>query len=191
VLEKNGLTIDTLGRVTAIEKCLAALNLAPDDLSSYSRLQNYLVEAGYSAEEIVDGFAEILGGENETSVGKNAAKAMLAALDNPRLRECDLSVGLQIARALQLNQDSKLKSGSGRKAKQSTEKITDVIKKCLDNVKLSVDSLTKILTFQKVMSVAGCTPQEVSRVVKVLNEMSRSGAPAALLCKTVQVSRFI
>ena len=94
---KNGLNVETLEKVVLLQKAAAAISISPDDLSAVVKLQNYLLEAGFSASEIAEAFAEVLG--KEDSGVKLLAKQMLAALDHPRVREGDLSVGGQIAKA--------------------------------------------------------------------------------------------
>ena len=94
---KNGLNVETLEKVVLLQKAAAAISISPDDLSAVMKLQNFLLEAGFSASEIAEAFAEVLG--KEDSGVKLLAKQMLAALDHPRVREGDLSVGGQIAKA--------------------------------------------------------------------------------------------
>jgi hypothetical protein len=91
------LNIEILEKVVLLEKAAAAISISPDDLEAVMKLQNYLLEAGFSASEIAEAFAEVLG--KEDSGVKLLAKQMLAALDHPRVREVDLSIGGQIAKA--------------------------------------------------------------------------------------------
>lgn len=49
------------------------------------------------------------------------------------------------------------------------------------------DLLAKVLTFQKAMSACECTPQEMSRAIRIINEIVRSQAPVPLVCRMIQV----
>jgi hypothetical protein len=49
------------------------------------------------------------------------------------------------------------------------------------------DTLTKVLTFQKAMLACECSPQEMSRGVRILNELARSQSPTPLVCRMIQV----
>ena len=62
------------------------------------------------------------------------------------------------------------------------------VKKCLTNVS---ETLGKVLLFQKSMSACDCSPQEMSRVIRILNELVRSQAPTPLICRMIQVTHYI
>jgi hypothetical protein len=50
------------------------------------------------------------------------------------------------------------------------------------------ETLGKVLTFQKAMSACECSPQEMSRVIRIVNELVRSQAPTPLICRMIQVT---
>ena len=80
-----------------LQKSGAAVGISSDDLASVLKLQNYLLETGFSAAEIAEALTEILG--KDESGMKLFGKQMLAALEHPRVREGDLLFGTQMAKA--------------------------------------------------------------------------------------------
>ena len=85
-------------KVVLLQKAGAAIGLSSDDLSGVLKLQNFLHDNGFSAEEIAAAFAEVFASKEDSGI-KLFAKQMLAALDHPRIREGDLLAGTQIAKA--------------------------------------------------------------------------------------------
>ena len=90
--------MEVLEKVVLLQKSAAATGLSADDLGAVLKLQNFLLESGFSAAEVAEAFAEVLAGKDESGV-KLLAKQMLAALDHPRVRDADLQVGLMLAKA--------------------------------------------------------------------------------------------
>ena len=80
-----------------LQKSGAAIGISSDDLGAVLKLQNYLLDNGFSAAEIAEAFIQVLG--KDESGMKLFAKQMLAALEHPRVREGDLLFGTQMAKA--------------------------------------------------------------------------------------------
>ena len=53
------------------------------------------------------------------------------------------------------------------------------------------ETLVKVLTFQKAMAACDCTPQEMSRVIRIINEILRNQAPTPIVCRMIQVKGIL
>ena len=164
--------------------------MQPRELAIILDLQNKMLEAGRTPEEIAMAFKELIAKSGVEL--KGVAQALLAVLEQGRIKAEEIAAGSFIFDAI-MNP-----SGLGKEQEDvsrmilrelqgnpSHNDIINVVKKALEMSKVRVESLVKAVLLQKVMAASGAMPADLAKVVRIENAILRAGATAENLCKTI------
>ena len=153
-------------------------------------LQNKMLEAGRTPEEIASAFKELIAKSGLEL--KGMAQAMLSVLEQGRIKGEEIAAGSFIFDAIMnpVGLDSNQEEVSRMILRElqgnpSHNDIINVVKKALEMSKVRLESLVKVVLLQKVMAASGAMPADLAKVVRIENAILRAGATAENLCKTI------
>ena len=190
LLKKNGLSVASLEKAVLIQKLTAACGLQPRELAIILDLQNKMVEAGRSPEEVAMALKELIA-KSGVEV-KGIAQSLLAALEQGRIKADEIlcssfifdtvmhpvgldgaqeEVGAMILREMRAN--------------PSHNDLINLVRKALEMSKVRLDSLVKVVLLQKLLAATESMPVDLAKVVRIENAILRAGATAESLCKTI------
>ena len=169
-MNKNNITAKDVDKATLIQRAAVGAGVEASAFGALLDIQNALLEAGFSQEDITKILKDMLDGEDFESIGKS----MQAALEvQGRLKEEDLSMGMKIADAIDR---SALKGGKFAKL---------LNKQDLKNVSVSqLPALLKSLLSE----VSGPSSDALARALSVMALMSNSEGQADNLAKSLRMS---
>lgn len=185
VLKKNKVSVEDVGKASLIQKAAAGAGLNPSALTVLLDLQNALVSSGVPEEEISKVLNELVKGADFSSI----SKAMMAALENPKLREDDLVMGCKIAGAV-----DKSASGSSKLAKLLSKEnnlknlshndLVNLLKKVMQDSNCpSAEDLAKAIALQTLLSNSNCDPDKLAKALRITNAMVNDGVPTSTVSR--------
>ena len=143
--------------------------MQPRELAIILDLQNKMLEAGRTPEEIAMAFKELIAKSGVEL--KGVAQALLAVLEQGRIKAEEIAAGSFIFDAI-MNP-----SGLGKEQEDvsrmilrelqgnpSHNDIINVVKKALEMSKVRVESLVKAVLLQKVMAASGAMPADLANI---------------------------
>ena len=169
-MKKNNITSKDVDKAALIQRAAVGAGVEASAFGALLDIQNALLEAGFSQEDITSILKEMLDGEDFESI----SKAMQTTLETSgRLKEEDLSMGLKIADAIDR---SALKGGKFAKL---------LAKQDLKNV--SVAQLPSLL--KSLLSEAnGPSNEALARALGVMALMANNEGQAENLAKALRIS---
>ena len=177
-MAKNNISAKDVDKATLIQKAAVGAGVEASAFGALLDIQNALLEAGFSQENIIQILKELLDGEDFESIGKS----MQAALEvQGRLKEEDLSMGLKIADAIDR---SALKGGKFAKLlgqqdlkSVSVSQLPNLLQKLLSEVNgPSKDALARALAVVALMANnEGGSAENLAKSLRVSNALVRSG----------------
>ena len=187
ILQKNGVEISDVGKAALIQKAAVGVGVEVSALSVLMDIQNKLLEAGLSEEDVSKVMSELVQGVDLASIGKN----MLGAIEsNARLRDEDFAMGCKIADAF-----DRASSGNSKFAKllskenlkgMSPQDLAGLITKILeDNKGPSKEALGKALTLQALMSNSNGDSNKLAKAMRIANAMVKNGVPKSNISRSV------
>ena len=188
LLQKNGLSTDSLEKSMLLQKLLASSGLDSKEMALIFNLQNILSESGLPPDKIAQALNELL---NQSDVNnKDIAQALLNALEQSKIREDEVKMASCIYDAITGNLDDEKHPGlkllkSSLKNGLTAQELVNLLKSVLETENIKPESLSKILMFQNVMSAADCNAEDLAKVLRIQNAILRTGAQADNLSKTI------
>ena len=187
ILQKNGVEISDVGKAALIQKAAVGVGVEVSALSVLMDIQNKLLEAGLSEDDVSKVMSELVQGVDLASIGKN----MLGAIEsNARLRDEDFAMGCKIADAF-----DRASSGNSKFAKllskenlkgMSPQDLAGLITKILeDNKGPSKEALGKALTLQALMSNSNGDSNKLAKAMRIANAMVKNGVPKSNISRSV------
>ena len=188
LLQKNGLSTDSLEKSMLLQKLLATSGLSSKDMGLIFNLQNILSESGLSPDKIAQALTGLL---NQSGVNnKEIAQGLLSALDQNKIQADEVKLSSSLYDAITGVLDEEKYPGlkslkSSLKSGLTQTELVNLLKTVLDSDNITPESLAKILMFQKVMSGADCNVEDLAKVLRIQNAILRTGAQADILSKTI------
>ena len=176
-MTKNNITAKDVDKAAQIQKAAVGAGAEASAFGALLDIQNALLEAGFSQEDVTKVLKEMLDGEDFESIGK----AMQAALEvQGRLKEEDLSMGMKIADAIDR---SALKGGKFAKllGKQdlknvSVSQLPTLLRNLLSEVNgPSNDALARALSVMALMANTEGQAENLAKSLRISNALVRSG----------------
>ena len=179
VLEKNGIEVGDAGKAALIQKAATGAGVEASALSVLMDIQNSLIAAGLSPEQVSKVMSELIKDVDIASISKN----MLTSIENnARPRDEDFLMGCKIADAF-----DRASSGNSKFAKLLAKQnlkglspvdLAAVINKLLqDNHGPNSDSLGKALALQALMSNSNGDSEKLAKALRISNALVRNGVP--------------
>ena len=184
VLDKNGIGVSDVSKAAMIQKAAAGAGVEASALSVLMDIQNSLLAAGISEEEVSKVLSELTKNVDFNNISKN----MLNALENnARLKDEDFLMGCKIADAF-----DRAASGHSKFAKLfskqnlkglSAQDCAGLIQKLLqENNGPSGDALGKALALQALISSSSSSndkdsSEKLAKSLRISNALVRNGVP--------------
>lgn len=172
------------------QKLTSACALQPRELAIILDLQNRMVEAGRTPEEIAMAFKELI---SKSGVDvKGIAQALLSVLEQGRIKGEEILAGSFIFDAVVHptgldGAQSEIGAMILREMRgnPSHNDIINLVRKALEMSKVRLDSLVKTVLLQKLLAATESMPADLAKVIRIENAILRAGATAENLCKTI------
>ena len=188
LLQKNGLSSDSLEKSILLQKLLLASGLNADEMGVIFHLQTKLIECGLTPEKISLALTELL---KQTGVNcKELAQVLAGALDQNKIREDEVKMSSVLYEAITNNlAGNKNEAIAGLKSETrnglTQADLITLLKNILENGNIKPESLAKILMFQQVLTASESTPEDLAKVLRIQNAILRQGVPADILTRTI------
>jgi len=190
LLKKNGLSVESLEKAVMIQKLTHACALNPRELAIILDLQNKMLEAGRTPEEIAMAFKELIA-KSGVEV-KGIAQALLAVLEQGRIKGEEITASSFLFDAIMhptglggAQSDISAMILREMKGNPSHNDIINLVRKALEMSKVRLESLVKVVLLQKLLAATEAQPADLAKVVRIENAIMRAGATAENLCKTI------
>ena len=188
LLQKNGLSTDSLEKSILLQKMLLATGIHSKEMGFIFTMLNKMTESGISTERISSALNELLkqGGTNFKDLGQ----VLAAALDQHKVKGNEVRVASVIHEAITNPMTGKQSEGlnnlaSGLRNNMTQSELISLLKLVLDSENIKTEALANLLMFQKVMGASSCNMEDLARVLRIQNAILRNGVPADTLARTI------
>jgi alkylhydroperoxidase/carboxymuconolactone decarboxylase family protein YurZ len=201
LLKKNGLGPESLEKSVLLQRAVAAAGLSANDLELVLSLQNRMFQTGRSADDVALAFMGFIAKSGVDA--KTIAQALLASLDQGRVKEEDLLASTVIYDAIiaggctnkmgksgGVAGDSKQHSGAAiimqeMNTLSSNNDIINILRKAIEADKIKPEQVLKVLLLLKMITASDSPPGDLAKVIRIQKALLHSGVPADILCKTI------
>ena len=188
LLKKNGLSVDSLEKSILLQKATSASGLQAKDLCIILDIQNLMLEAGLTPEEIARALQELFA-KSGTDV-KAITQNLLNALDQSKVKGEEIISSATIFDAIMKNGLDARHDGAAiilreLKGKPSASDVFNVLKKAIEASKVRVEDLLTVCLLQKILAATESVPADLAKVVRIENAVIKSGVSAELVSRTV------
>ena len=188
LLKKNGLSVDSLEKSILLQKATKASGVAASDLCIILDIQNKMLEAGLSPEDIAKALRELFV-QSGTDV-KAVTQNLLNALDQGKVKGEEITASSTIFDAIMKNGVDAKHEGAAiilqeLKASSSHTEILAVVRKALEASRVRVEDLLAVCLLQKILAATESVPADLAKVVRIENAIIRGGVAADLVSRTV------
>ena len=188
LLQKNGLSTDSLEKSILMQKLLLASELTSEELGLLFHLQNKLVEIGLHPDKIGLALTELL---KQFGLNiKDIAESLIAALDQNKIKGEEVKMSSILYEAIIHPGIGSKYEGLSTLSLELKNGITqadliNLLKKVLDIDNIKPESLAKILLIQKVMGASEAALEDLAKVLRIQNAILRHGVSAEVLSRTI------
>jgi len=201
LLKKNGLGPECLEKSILLQRVIATCGLSENDLQLVLGFQNRMFDAGRSADDVALAFMGFIAKSGIET--KTIAQAILASLDQGRVKEDDLLASSMIFDAIIAGGCNKRNSKSGRDGTDSMQDggaaiitremntmsshndIINILRKAIDLDKIKPEQVLKVLLFLKLITASESLPGDLAKAIRIQKALLRSGVPVDVLCRTI------
>ena len=188
LLKKNGLSVDSLEKSILLQKATAACKLNQQEFFKILDLQNKMLEAGRTPDEIAIAIKEIIA-KSGLDV-KNVAQNLLTALDQGKIKGEEVTASSFIYDVIMKNGIDSKHDGVAiilkeLKGNPSQNDIMNVLRKAIEASKIRVEDLLKVVLIQKILAATESVPTDLAKVVRIENAIIKSGVSSENLCRTI------
>ena len=176
LLKKNGLSVDSLEKSILLQKATKASGVAASDLCIILDIQNKMLEAGLSPEDIAKALRELFV-QSGTDV-KAVTQNLLNALDQGKVKGEEITASSTIFDAIMKNGVDAKHEGAAiilqeLKASSSHTEILAVVRKALEASRVRVEDLLAVCLLQKILAATESVPADLAKVVRIENAIIR------------------
>merc|ERR1719232_1425898 len=188
LLKKNGLSVDSLEKSILLQKVTAATGMNQQEFCKILDLQNKMLEAGRTPEEVAIAIKEIIA-KSGLDV-KNIAQNLLNALDQGKIKGEEVTSSSFIFDAIMKKGFDSKHEGAAiilreLKGNPSQNDIINVLRKAIEASKIRVDDLLKVMLLQKMLAATESVPADLAKVVRLENAIIKSGVAPESLSRTI------
>merc|ERR1740128_894839 len=188
LLQKNGLSTESLEKSILLQKLLLATGLNSKEMEFIFTLLNKMTESGLSPEKISGALNELL--KQAGTNFKELAQVLAGALDQNKVKGDEVRMSSVIHEAITnskaskqnevLNQlMSKLKNGI------TQSDLISLLKSVLESENIKTEDLANLLMYHKVMGASSCNMDDLAKALRIQNAILRNGVPADILARTI------